>query len=83
MFCLAGCGNITVSPRNCKGSGEYGTEKAVFNKSVVKEFYSFMVDKEVKLNDIVDCKKIDKMKIVIEKKMFLKYIVKVEFKEDK
>lgn len=82
LFILSGCGSIMINPRSCNSPGTFGQEIADYDQRVTKEYYAFFIDREVKLKEIIDCRKVSSIKVGITKKMFFKYIVDIQFKDE-
>jgi hypothetical protein len=66
----------------CQSNGVYGSDKESFDLDIEKTYYALLVDTNIKLNELVDCKHVERMKVSIQKNMFFIYKLKIDFTED-
>jgi hypothetical protein len=82
LLSFTSCGELKVSPVGCQSNGVFGSDKEIFKLNTEKTYYALLVDSNIKLNELVDCKHVERMKVTIQKKLFFIYKVKIDFTED-
>lgn len=78
---LSSCGNLVVIPRGCHSEGIYASKSDNLMSEKSFDYNIFFIDREVRLANIIDCKKIDLLKVKISKKFYFKYNLTLNYKE--
>jgi len=85
LICLfiSGCGNLIISPRGCQSEGEVGSNLDIYDKKVKFSYFLFLDDLELKLKDLVECKKVDILNVELTRKFLIKHSVVIKYSEIK
>lgn len=82
LLIVSGCSSLRVSPRGCKNNGLWDKDQGVYEDTIEKSYMAFLIDREVFLKDLIDCKNIAAVKIEIERNFFFHYKIKLSFREE-